>query len=106
MNKFIEQTKTPFIKIKAFYNESGKKKYEGLVKDYTKFSYEYSLLRDKYLHFAPNQVLVRIPDNILVIDTDEEAVYSKLKDFLILHDLYDEQCITKSEKIVQKSFLL
>lgn len=96
--QIISENKTPFFGIMTKINENNKKEYVKLPpKNYnTKFSFDECMEHFKNINFKPNQLLFKIPENYIVIDTDEKDIYKKLKHKLKEMDLYNEDCITKS----------
>ena len=92
--------KTPFLLIKVEYDETGKKKYkDGLKKEYTKKTFEEcKIIAEKNIknNFEYNQILFKVPNNYLIIDTDSEVGYTELKQLLKDNNLYYSSTITKS----------
>ena len=100
--KFIQSTKSPFIAIQTRFaaceNGEEKKKYKGLVKNYNELSYEESVshYKDVEHKYNYNQILFKVPKNIMVIDTDTEKVYKYIVKVLSQYELYNETNIFKS----------
>ena len=104
--KFIKSTKTPFItiqtRLQACENGEEKKKYKGLIKNYNELSYEesinhYNKVEHKYNY---NQILFKVPKNIIIIDTDTEKAYKYIVKVLKQYNIYNENNIFKSVSAV------
>ena len=100
--KFIKKNKTPFItiqtRLQACENGEEKKKYKGLIKNYNELSYEesinhYNKVEHKYNY---NQILFKVPKNIIIIDTDTEKAYKYIVKVLKQYNIYNENNIFKS----------
>ena len=93
---FIKQNKTPYLLLNCSLNEDNKKKYKGLVKGYNTFSYIKSKEQAKIINFEPNHVLIKVPSDVIIIDTDAKASYNKLIKYLSANNLYNEANTTNS----------
>ena len=100
LSKFITTYNTPFIPINTTFNDgTNKKQMTGMPKGYVDFDInmsanhfkQYKDKKNKY-----NQILMKIPDDIICIDTDTKDVYDKLTNYLHDKCLYDEASITDS----------
>ena len=100
--KFIQSTKTPFVfirtRLQPCENGDEKKEYKGLIKKYHELTYEESLSHFKTVEhkYKYNQILFKVPKNIMVIDTDTEKVYKYIVKVLKQYNLYNENNIFKS----------
>ena len=94
--KFINKTKTPFLFLNCKMNEEGKKEYSGLVKGYNTFNYTQSKEHAKLINFEPNHILIKVPSDVIIIDTDAKASYKKLIKYLSANNLYNEANTTNS----------
>jgi len=94
--KFINKTKTPFLFLNCNLNEEGKKEYNGLIKGYNAFNYTKSKEQAKIINFEPNHILIKVPSDVIIIDTDAKASYNKLIKYLSANNLYNEANTTNS----------
>jgi len=103
IEKFVLDNETPFCKIFTKINTNikdsignPKKEITGFPRGYTKFTFEDSINYKPYSGFKPNQIAFKIPNNYIVIDTDDENNYKLIKIILKHFDIYEKTCITKS----------
>jgi len=94
--KFINKTKTPFIPLYCTLNENEKKEYYGFPSTYKTFSYTDSKQHAKYIDFEPNHILIKVPSDVVVFDTDGITSYNELTKYLRANNLYIEENTTTS----------
>lgn len=95
---FIKKTRSPFIAVEISIDDNNKKKYDGLIAGYQKFTFEesvkhYEKVKHKYNY---NQILFKVPNDIIIIDTDAEKTYNYIKKTLKNNDYYNKDNIFKS----------
>ena len=100
LSKFIVSNEIPFIPInRTFNDETNTKQMKGMPREYNNFDFKMSLKHfEQYKEEKKkfNQILMKIPDNIICFDTDTKEVYNKLTKYLNESCLYDEESITES----------
>jgi hypothetical protein len=99
---FVLSNKTAFCKVLTKINGDDidtlgypRKKITGFPKGYTNFTFEDSCNYKSYIN-DPNQIIYKVPNNYLVIDTDEEKTYIEFKKILKYFHIYEKKCITNS----------
>ena len=93
IQNFAKSCKTPYIRMMSSWDHTKHKKEYDIRTTCGNFSFEGATAYDETVDFETNQILFKITKSHIVIDTDYEAIYTKLTDFLEDHDRYNINCI-------------
>ena len=101
VQEFLQKNKIPFL---FSQKTTEKKQIGGLVEGYNKMSYKELMQHNRSLFDddSYNTLLFKVPNNMLIVDTDTEDGYKFIKKYLSTHNLYNEKCVTKSFSGVTK----
>ena len=94
IQSLVHEFRTPHVCLTVTLDDENKKQYKGLRKGYNTCTYEECCLTPFSL--SCNQILLRVPDNFIVIDTDSDETYNVLKQYLKEKGIYNKACVTKS----------
>jgi len=94
MKTLIHEFRTPHVSLTVTLDDENKKQYTGLWKGYNTCTYEECCLTQT--SSTCNQILLRVPSDYIVIDTDSAETCTIMKKYLLDKDMYNKSCFTKS----------
>ena len=95
---FVQQVKTPFLFLNVSWDSEKKKKdyNNSFIKGYDRLTYKEAKAIARECKYEPNQLLHKVPENVVLLDTDTPESYKIVKEYLKKNDLYNKSNITKS----------
>ena len=79
IQNFAKLTKSPYVRMMSSWDHAEDKKKYDIRTKYKDFTIEKANAYDATLDYETNQILLKIPKSYIVIDTDDETIYEKLK---------------------------